>query len=162
MQNSNPNPSPQSNPVQNSSPQNISNSRKKLNPADQLKNRLFEKGVGHSSMSYFKSPLSTDYANRVLLVNLNSSKYCFIFIILVLINIHLRLSGSKLPVCLIVVAIITVLKLVTKKMSATITLILLIRTITVKWRTGLRQQATINFGIAIINKVNFYNKSHMK
>lgn len=26
-------------------------------------------------MSYFKSPLSTDYANRVLLVNLNSSKY---------------------------------------------------------------------------------------
>lgn len=49
--------------------------KKKKNPADQLKSRLFDKGVGHSSMSSFKSPLSTDYSNRILLVNLTSAKY---------------------------------------------------------------------------------------
>lgn len=49
--------------------------RRKINPADKLKNRLFEKGLGHSSMSSFKSPLSSDYSNRMLLVNLTSAKY---------------------------------------------------------------------------------------
>ena len=37
-----------------------------------LKNRLFEKGIGHSSVSSFKSPLANDQANRILLVNLTS------------------------------------------------------------------------------------------
>ena len=49
--------------------------KKKFNPADKLKSRLFDKGIGHSSMSSFKSPLATDYSNRILLVNLTSSKY---------------------------------------------------------------------------------------
>lgn len=52
------------------------NAKKKINPADKLKNRLFDKGIGHSSMSSFKSPLATDYSNRILLVNLTSAKYC--------------------------------------------------------------------------------------
>lgn len=54
-----------------------SNTRKgKRNPLD-LKSRLFEKGIGHSSISSFKSPLASN-SNRTLLVNLASSKYRFI------------------------------------------------------------------------------------
>lgn len=79
-QTNNSSSSPDNSPVSNMNMNTSNNSRRKLNPADQLKSRLFEKGVGHSSMSYFKSPLSTDYANRVLLVNLNSSKYSILFI----------------------------------------------------------------------------------
>lgn len=51
----------------------------KNNAADLLKNRLFEKGINHSSLSTFKPPLSTDYTN-MLLVNLNSSKYYYFYI----------------------------------------------------------------------------------
>lgn len=72
---------------------------RKINPADKLKSRLFEKGIGHSSMSSFKSPLSTDYANRMLLVNLNSSKYER-FLCLVLRSFPPRYWGSRLQVCL--------------------------------------------------------------
>lgn len=54
--------------------------KRKINPTEKLKSRLFEKGLGHSSMSSFKSPLSTDYSNRMLLVNLTSAKYKFILL----------------------------------------------------------------------------------
>lgn len=49
--------------------------KRKINPTEKLKSRLFEKGLGHSSMSSFKSPLTTDFSNRMLLVNLTSAKY---------------------------------------------------------------------------------------
>lgn len=56
-------------------PSSSAQGKRNISAADMLKSRLFEKGVCNSSMSTFKSPLLTDYANRMLLVNLNSSKY---------------------------------------------------------------------------------------
>lgn len=46
--------------------------KRRVTPADRLRNRLFEKGMGHSSMSSFRSPVASDQANRTLFVNMGS------------------------------------------------------------------------------------------
>ena len=63
-----------------------------------LKSRLFEKGIGYSSVVSFQAPPGHNHSNKMLLVNLNSSKYKLLSF-LVILDIHPKLFVSRLPGC---------------------------------------------------------------